>query len=224
MADPRHVSVSLDGQQRENLRLTSYLSKLEELQQEVRSIKEAVGKSAVPSPIYTRTLPPINTRDGLLSHTLPPMRPFDAPVMLPPVLTPSVTTTPTPKTVISSLGGRTAEPRALKSRAFSGEDINYYFDKYVRSLSACFLCRRQLIGGFDLTISPGTLTIFIRTSQSSGPATPTSAMNLRRYSFGRSWLSPPGGSQRMIPSCRFSLNRFRRKYGAPWVTRHCHWA
>ncbi|KAL1899756.1 hypothetical protein Sste5346_002621 [Sporothrix stenoceras] len=58
------------------------------------------------------------------------MRPYDAPVMLPPVLTPSVTTTPTPKTVISSLGGRTAEPRALKSRAFSGEDINYYFDKY----------------------------------------------------------------------------------------------
>ncbi|CAK7240650.1 MAG: hypothetical protein STHCBS139747_002096 [Sporothrix thermara] len=58
------------------------------------------------------------------------MRPYDAPIMLPPVLTPSVTTTPTPKTIISSLGGRTAEPRALKSRAFSGEDINYYFDKY----------------------------------------------------------------------------------------------
>ncbi|KJR82959.1 c6 zinc finger domain containing protein [Sporothrix schenckii 1099-18] len=105
-------------------------SKLEELQQEVRSIKEAVGKSNVPSPVFTRTLPPINSRDGLLSHTLPPMRPFDAPVMLPPVLTPSVTTTPTPKTVLSSLGGRTAEPRALKSRAFSGEDISHYFDKY----------------------------------------------------------------------------------------------
>ncbi|CAK7236744.1 hypothetical protein SEUCBS140593_009723 [Sporothrix eucalyptigena] len=58
------------------------------------------------------------------------MRPYDAPIMLPPVLTPSVTTTPTPKTIISSLGGRVAEPRALKSRAFSGEDINYYFDKY----------------------------------------------------------------------------------------------
>ncbi len=112
-------------------KLTSYRSKLEELQQEVRSIKEAVGKSTAPPPIFTRTLPPINSRDGILSQTLPPMRPFDTPILLPPVLTPSVTTTPTPKTIISSIGSRAAEPRALKSRAFSGDDINFYFDKCV---------------------------------------------------------------------------------------------
>ncbi|CAK7565166.1 MAG: hypothetical protein SEPTF4163_003076 [Sporothrix epigloea] len=100
------------------------------LQREIRSIKEAVGKTTLPSPNFMRTLPPINSRDGNVLHTLPPMRQYDLPVTLPPVLTPSVTTTPTPRTMVSSMSSRTAEPRAIKSRAFSGEDINYYFDKY----------------------------------------------------------------------------------------------
>lgn len=116
-------------------------SKLEELQQEVRNIREAVGKSATPPALYNRTLPPINARDGILSSSLPPMRPYDAPVMLPPVLTPSVTTTPTPKTLVSAISptaGRVAEPRALKTRAFSGEDISFYFERYFEHFHSYF--------------------------------------------------------------------------------------
>ncbi len=103
----------------------------------MRSIKEAVGKTAAtPSLFQTRTLPPLHSRDGPLAPTPTATRPFDmpaatrafeAPALLPPVLSPSVTTTPTPKTHTSI--GRVAEPRALKSRVFSGEDITYYFDR-----------------------------------------------------------------------------------------------
>jgi hypothetical protein len=96
----------------------------------VTRIKEAVGKTGPPAPsvFQARTLPPLHSRDGPLAPApaVVANRTFDAPVLLPPVLSPSITTTPTPKTHAS--GGRIAEPRALKSRAFSGEDITYYFD------------------------------------------------------------------------------------------------
>lgn len=107
-------------------------SKLEELQQEVRSIKEAVGKSSVPAPasapFQTRILPPLHTRETPLAPASATVRPLSTQGLLPAVLTPSVTTTPTPRTHVSN--GRIAEPRALKSRAFSGEDISFYFDRY----------------------------------------------------------------------------------------------
>ncbi|KAH8890925.1 hypothetical protein GQ53DRAFT_721097 [Thozetella sp. PMI_491] len=139
-----------------NHKRTSRRSKLEELAAEVRNIKEAVAPRALPailnvppldSPVLARPIQPVQPVQLPSPHSNPPSLTTDA--YLPPrtnsfqrlnpfigsTVAETVPTTPSVTTNESTLAltapaGRPAEPRALGSRVFSGEDITYYFDKY----------------------------------------------------------------------------------------------
>ncbi|KAJ9152017.1 Transcriptional regulatory protein SEF1 [Pleurostoma richardsiae] len=107
-------------------------SKLEELVQEVQSIKEAVGSKTPVAPqvsLPQLLVPPLRETPSLASATsfqIPSIRPLNsAPPPEPRALTPALTAQTTP-----SSSGKVSEPRALKSRVFPGQDIDYYFDKY----------------------------------------------------------------------------------------------
>ncbi|KUI64961.1 Transcriptional regulatory protein SEF1 [Cytospora mali] len=118
-------------------------SKFEELVQEVQSIKQAVApKSSPPAALGQLPLPPIPApapprlyaassfspgASPLASissfNNAPPPRPIlDA--------SPASGMTPGQLTTPSSTSGRSSQPRALKSKVFSGQDIDRYFDKY----------------------------------------------------------------------------------------------
>lgn len=133
-------------------------SKFEELVQEVQNIKQAVGpRPPSGAPQGQLPLPPIppipqpsqQQLSPALDHgRLFPTAPFSAgatplasissfsapapPRTIPdtssvPALTPGGGSLATP----SSTGtGRPSQPRALKSRVFAGQDIDFYFDKY----------------------------------------------------------------------------------------------
>lgn len=127
-------------------------SKFDELVQEVQSIKQAVAPQTpssaahgqlplppipppgqhLPSPRsdQPRLYPSAGFSSGVSSlasipsfSNAPPPRTFPEASSVP-ALTPGPLTTP------SSASGRPAQPRALKSRVFSGEDIDRYFDQY----------------------------------------------------------------------------------------------
>ncbi|KAK7742140.1 hypothetical protein SLS53_004726 [Cytospora paraplurivora] len=131
-------------------------SKFEELVQEVQSIKQAVAPKQPPPPasLGQLPLPPVPPPPP---H-LPSPRAVDQPRLYaatpsfpagtsPLSSIPSFSTAPPPRTVLetssgpglaspaqmttpSSTSGRTSQPRALKSKVFSGQDIDHYFDRY----------------------------------------------------------------------------------------------
>lgn len=127
-------------------------SKFDELVQEVQSIKQAVAPQTPSSAAHGQLpLPPIPPPGQHISSprsdqprlypsagfssgvsslasipsfsNAPPPRTFPEASSVP-ALTPGPLTTP------SSASGRPAQPRALKSRVFSSEDIDRYFDQY----------------------------------------------------------------------------------------------
>lgn len=127
-------------------------SKLEELAAEVQTIKNAVAPSSaprpmLPSPALPELLPPVQLPrpHHLLSPQLPLLNdnPSSSPYLpapanfftnrLRPYSLQNETPAPTPIRLhdvsLASLV-RPAEPRALGSRVFSGEEISYYFEKY----------------------------------------------------------------------------------------------
>ncbi|KAI5928401.1 hypothetical protein F4810DRAFT_643437 [Camillea tinctor] len=111
-------------------------SKLDELVQEIQSIKQTVG-GAAPLPGYTQQPQPQPQQHGELRPSLPSPAGTSGTTTIPAAVESStiapssglqtpVTTTLAPQdpVVAPSL------PRALGSRPFSGEDIDYYFQKY----------------------------------------------------------------------------------------------
>ena len=132
---------------------TSRRSKLEELAAEVQTIKDAVAPgrpmlSAPPELPPVRPVPlPLPVQQVQLPRPQLPPQPLADNTFLPappslfsrlrPYSLQSETPAPTPgevriNDVVLPPGqlARPAEPRALGSRVFSGEEINYYFDKY----------------------------------------------------------------------------------------------
>ncbi|KAK0711248.1 hypothetical protein B0H67DRAFT_584748 [Lasiosphaeris hirsuta] len=117
---------------------TSRRSKLEELAAEVQHIKDAVApRPSLPLP---PELPPVRQVQLLRPH-LPPHTLGDSFLPAPSLFnrlrpypsqseTPALTPARGSDAVSSVQMGRGAEPRALGSRVFSGEDIDYYFEKY----------------------------------------------------------------------------------------------
>lgn len=132
-------------------------SKFEELVQEVQNIKQAVGPRP-PSAVSQAQLPlppipapaqqlssPVLNHAGRLFPTAPfsssatPMASISAftnpgpPRVVPekttstPAMTPAGASLATP---VSTEASRPSQPRALKSRVFAGQDIDFYFDKY----------------------------------------------------------------------------------------------
>lgn len=125
-------------------------SKFEELVQEVQNIKQAVAPRTpstpqlplptLPTPQAQHTSPraeqtrlysnaaftaapaPMST---MASFTAPPPRAIPEPSSVP-ALTPASQSMTTP----ASSASRPSQPRALKSRVFAGQDIDFYFDKY----------------------------------------------------------------------------------------------
>lgn len=104
-------------------------SKLEELQREVLSIKEAVGKSVATNLSssginHSSQALSLGNRGALTDLQARP-------------LSRSITVNPSPPTSTSSphfVNGRVPQPRALKSRVFSGEDIGLYFQRSVLAI------------------------------------------------------------------------------------------
>jgi len=116
-------------------------SKLEELAAEVQTIKDAVAPRSIlsaapelspvrdpvqlprpqlsPHPLADTFLP---TPPNLFSRPRPYSLQSETPAP-PPIKMPDVSS------LTASLPPHAAEPRALGSRVFSGEEINYYFDK-----------------------------------------------------------------------------------------------
>lgn len=134
------------------LDILTVCSKFEELVQEVQNIKQAVAprtplstaqlplppippSSTLPntssdadqgrlysSAAFTAGTTPLST---LASFTSPPPRAIPETSSLP-ALAPGTTQIATP----SSASGHTSQPRALKSRVFAAQDIDFFFDKY----------------------------------------------------------------------------------------------
>ncbi|KAB5570284.1 hypothetical protein GE09DRAFT_1283423 [Coniochaeta sp. 2T2.1] len=125
---------------------TSRRSKLEELAAEVRNIKEAVasGPPSSVSPVVATQQPPIHlqspsargpsylgTGGGILpTYPTPPTGnlPFGGGLM-------SADAAQSESPALASFtaqraSGQVAQPRALASSVFSGEEIDYYFDRY----------------------------------------------------------------------------------------------
>lgn len=133
---------------------TQLRSKFEELVQEVQNIKQAVAPRtpstpqlplpAIPTPQPQQTSPRTDEQSRLYtnaaftagttplssmaSFTAPPPRAIPEPASAP-TLTPSGQIT----TPASSTTTRPSQPRALKSRVFAGQDIDFHFDKYFES-------------------------------------------------------------------------------------------
>lgn len=122
-------------------------SKFEELVQEVQNIKQAVAPQAqLPLP----PIPPPTISSAADGARLYPTTPFSAgpdPISsiasfsapAPPRAVADASSLPSlasggQMTTPSSTGtGRPSQPRALKSRVFAGQDIDFYFDKYFES-------------------------------------------------------------------------------------------
>jgi transcriptional regulatory protein LEU3 len=116
---------------------TSRRSKIEELAAELQTIKEAVAPSRPPLISVPPELPPVRPVPVQIpsSNYLPApsnlfnrLRPYplqsETPATTPGVVRINDGTLPPGQMALP------AEPRALGSRVFSGEEINYYFDKY----------------------------------------------------------------------------------------------
>lgn len=137
-------------------------SKLEELAAEVRNIKEAVAPRTLPaiiddpplaSPTLSRAAAPVqlpsphsNPPSLSTGPYLPPrtnsfarLNPFVGSAAPETNASTPASTQDTPISLPAS-SGRPVEPKALGSRVFSGEDIEYYFDKYVYSLPVLLHC------------------------------------------------------------------------------------
>ena len=135
-------------------------SKLEELAAEVRNIKEAVAPRPIPpilnpAPVDPQVLarpvqlpsphsnPPSLTTDSYLpprANSFVRLNPFIAPaVPETDVSTPALSNDTT--LTLPAPSGRPTEPRALGSRVFSGDDIDYYFEKYAILLSSLLNCK-----------------------------------------------------------------------------------
>ncbi|KAK0623320.1 hypothetical protein B0T14DRAFT_172968 [Immersiella caudata] len=122
---------------------TSRRSKIEELAAELQTIKEAVAPSRPPLISVPPELPPVRPVPVPLPvhQQIPSSNYLPAPSNLFNRLRPYPLQSETPATtpgVVRINDGTLpsgpmalpAEPRALGSRVFSGEEINYYFDKY----------------------------------------------------------------------------------------------
>ncbi|KAJ0118351.1 Transcriptional regulatory protein SEF1 [Diaporthe amygdali] len=127
-------------------------SKFDELVQEVQSIKQAVApQSSSSTPHGQLPLPPIPAQtphlpspradqarlysSAVFSSGVSPLASIPSFSNAPPPRTfPEASSvpalTPGPLTTPSSASSRPAQPRALKSRVFSSEDIDRYFDQY----------------------------------------------------------------------------------------------
>lgn len=104
-------------------------SKLEQLEKEVQSIRDAVSTRALPvePSLPTASSPPMPS-----SHV--PFSTFPDRPSIPVVSIPEQVPTPSQSTAYTTPTGpvkRPSEPRALLSRVFSGESIDHYFDQYV---------------------------------------------------------------------------------------------
>lgn len=163
-----------------NHKRTSRRSKLEELAAEVQTIKDAVApRPLLQVPHVADLTPPV--RSGPVP--VPVSVQLPSPLQVPPASTDSYLPAPsnfftrprpysisaesavlTPSRSDAASSGqqpRTAEPRALGSRVFSGEDIDYYFEKWL--LLTPFLLYHLLTN-----FGPGILNIFTPISPSSG--------------------------------------------------------
>lgn len=126
-------------------------SKFDELVQEVQSIKQAVAPKHSPSAPHGQlplpTIPPPPPPGPRADHPrLYAASSFSAGGTSPLSSIPSFGSAPPPRPVLetssgsgltpgqmatpSSASGRSSQPRALKSRVFSSQDIDHYFDKY----------------------------------------------------------------------------------------------
>jgi len=123
-------------------------SKLEELAAEVQTIKDAVARP-LPDGIPVELAPvrsgPVQVSVQLPSpHQVTPAS-TDSFLPVPPnffsrprpysISAEAAVLTPSRSDAASGQQPQPAEPRALGSRVFSGEDIDYYFEKYVYYLS-----------------------------------------------------------------------------------------
>jgi hypothetical protein len=175
----------------------SITSKLEELAAEVQTIKEAVAPRPIhsvnpqlPSPlgppgplVHPSHLPNPNLASQPLGDTSflpapPPPSLFSRSRtfgLVPPTETPALTPAQASFDAASIGSGRIAEPRALGSRVFSGEDINYYFEKYVSVL---------ITKNTTYSPTPDTLSTFTHISPLSAREIPTHATREAPSSFG----------------------------------------
>jgi hypothetical protein len=209
-------------------------SKLEQLEKEVQSIKDAVNPNG-----SARTLPPtpLPLPSPRESFSLFPARPMvSTPVLsvgipvqsptqvsqLEQIPTPSLTSHATP----TGLPRRGSEPRALGSRVFSGEDIDYYFDQYVDFFPLhififnfshlCFMALFRLPVSLMLcSFSPliGILSISIRSSQWFVTKNRINFIKRSRFSFGLSLQSPVADMPRIQQSSHFCLSMFPPNFG-----------
>ncbi len=177
------------------------ISKLEELAAEVQTIKDAVA----PRPLLTLPpeLPPMRPGPATLPRPHIPVGPPSQPPSLADSYLPTPSTnvfdrirsysmqgeapalTPARSSDAASINHlvRPAEPRALGSRVFSGDDINYYFEKYFdTALSCCWRVDVEVVSAHLIT---DISNIFTRISPWSGRETPIPATRGGRSSFGQ---------------------------------------
>ncbi|KAI0115296.1 hypothetical protein F4814DRAFT_418912 [Daldinia grandis] len=121
-------------------------SKLDELVQEIQSIKQSVSGQSTSLPSQTTEFSPQNEVLTPFKESVPPRLGVPSPISISadvegraPAIVATISTTVVPSSVIHTpasiplIQGPAAEPvlpRALGSQPFSGEDVEYYFQKY----------------------------------------------------------------------------------------------
>ncbi|KAI0847787.1 hypothetical protein F5Y00DRAFT_240414 [Daldinia vernicosa] len=122
-------------------------SKLDELVQEIQSIKQSVSGQSASLPSQTAEFSPQNEVLTPLKESVPPRLGVPSPISVsadvdgraPVIIATTTSTTVAPSSVIHTpasiplIQGPAPEPalpRALGSQPFSGEDVEYYFQKY----------------------------------------------------------------------------------------------